>query len=77
MYNVENKYMARLKRDQKAKEHTHLSQIQMYFPLLQSNCPRKVHSLIQSLVPRIYFHHEATFQAAKFNSELQVPSAGF
>lgn len=49
----------------------------MHFPLLQSNCPKKVYSLIQSLVPRIYFYHEVTFQAPKFNSELQVPSADF
>lgn len=66
MYSVENKYMARLKRDQTVKEQTHFTQIQMYFPFLQSNCPRKAHSLIQSLVPRIYFYHEVTFQALKF-----------
>lgn len=66
MYSVENKYMARLKRDQTAKEHTHFTQIQMHFPLLQSNCPRKAYSLIQSLVPRIYFYHGVTFQAPKF-----------
>lgn len=77
MYSMENKYMARLKSDQKAKEHTHFTQIQMYFPLLQPNCPRKVYSLIQSQVPSIYFYHEVTFQAAKFNSELQVFSADF